>query len=170
MNRFLTGLAFGAAAIAAVITLNLATPTIGDAKVFGHYTAVDNGDNCMTPQEIEGLRDAKFEKIASYEGEEADQFKKGVAKHYNLTDEQAAEMKWSLIDAYKFVAPDGKITVLITIYSKNDAGELCASGGGPAPIEEWDAIVEAAGMTPKASNLHPGHAPKIITFEHRGID
>lgn len=152
MNKYLlaAGIAF-----AALITFQIAahttpvvkpntTPLIQNTTVFHHNVAADNGDGCVTPEEIAGYRVGKFEKLGFYADADAEKFKLGVLKVYSTVKPE--DMTWSAVDGYKLVGPDGKATVVITIYNKDDKGQLCAVGGGPVSEDDWNKIILAAGL------------------------
>lgn len=151
-------LLFAILGAAAVLAVGMSYSPAADAKVFGHNRATDNGDSCYTPEEINGLRTGNFEKIAAYSGDDAVKFKQGLMKVY--PDVTLEQLTWVEIDGYKFVAPDGKTMVLVTIFNK-EGDNICASGGGPVPEDEWNKIVTAAGLAPVASQIHLGFVGKL---------
>lgn len=160
MRKFLISAALGLAAVTGLYTLDLTTTT--NAKVFHNNVATDNGDGCVTPEEIAGIRQevGGFEKINSYfDAGDVLKLKQGVIKRYEGS--KMEDMKWDGIDTYAFVGDDGKVTTLTTIYSKNEAGLECSVGGGVGDLDEWNALLKDAGLTPKASGFHPGHVGKF---------
>lgn len=161
MNKYLFGAAVG---VLILIGLSYAHATVFSTlppeNKFGHqYVLPNNDDSCYTPEEIAGLRQGKFELINSYSTEEdVLKVKQGVIKLF--PDTTMDDMKWVRIDVYKFVDVDGKEYVLTSLFYKV-GDDICNQGGGKGPLDDWNKIVEAAGLNLKAENFHPGFEPKV---------
>jgi hypothetical protein len=78
------------AALVLALGLGLSFPAYSDATVFGHFTATDNGDACLTPEEVHGsLKDyPEFELALDIKGEEITKLRKVLGEYYNLKPEE----------------------------------------------------------------------------------